>query len=249
MRLPLALLVAACSGSEKDPDVVIDTEPAVDDTAVTDTADDDDTPDPPDRDTGLVVVQTNEGSATVDPEAGLIGYDAMAFRWRNKDGELTNPRCIYARDLIDWTNDPTRFGVADPLGDHHFQYDPFDPDEDYCVGCTFSFTITYKNERETHVFPWVADPPPPPEPEGDGPYLSCENLREWGGLPNPDATATGHFGYGYHPTLDGDGDPKTGALMIWDMFNGAWIPLTYEARLDRGRLTWLTRVQTTFLPY
>ena len=177
-----------------------------------------------------------------------VGQDATVFRWESKDDVISGPRCIYARDIIDWANDPVRFGVADPLGEHHFDDDPFHEDTDFCRGCTFSFTITYKNEREVAQLPWDDTPPGDP-PEGDGPLLSCENLREWASLPEPDATASGHIGYGFNPTLGDPTDPTSGALMLWDMFNGAWVPLTYDAHFSEGTLTWSSRLRSYTVTY
>jgi|JI10StandDraft_1071094.scaffolds.fasta_scaffold744854_1 hypothetical protein len=251
MRLVIALVLLAGCGDDKGtappPDLTDDSDEPAPDTSPPDETGDTE-PQPVDRDTGVTFVMFNEGSATVLLEEGLRGQDATVFRWESKDDVISGPRCIYARDIIDWANDPVRFGVADPLGEHHFDDDPFHEDTDFCRGCTFSFTITYKNEREVAQLPWDDTPPGDP-PEGDGPLLSCENLREWASLPEPDATASGHIGYGFNPTLGDPTDPTSGALMLWDMFNGAWVPLTYDAHFSEGTLTWSSRLRSYTVTY
>jgi hypothetical protein len=37
--------------------------------------------------------------------------------------------------------------------------------------------------------------------------------------------------------------------MLWDMFNGAWVPLTYDAHFSAGVLTWSTRMRAYTVTY
>lgn len=237
--VPLLVLAMACKGGDKDtaPPIVVDTD-TTEDSEAADTFDSSaQQVIPPDRDTGLAAVHNLEGSAAIELGVGLFGAEANVFRWVLKAGGQSTPRCIYAREIIDWEHDPARFGTANPYARY------LDQDR-YCESCDFVFTVTFGPQVEVERLPWEdedtdVDTDPP---SGDGPLMTCAALREHGGLPSPDPDDTRYAAYGFDRTLGDPGDPGSGALMVLDILLGNWVPLTYDAHVRQGDVTWTYQI-------
>jgi hypothetical protein len=241
LLLALGLSALACSGSEKDdPPPVIDT-PEPEDTFVVDTdaPPEEDTPQPVDRDTGAEIVINLEGRAEVVPGALFLGHEAQVVRWRHRvTREESLPRCIYAYDTIDWGHDPIRTGQADPLAQR----------VDACPDCVFAFTVSISNLAEVEELPWEAqDTDPPADHDWQ---LNCAALRELGVLPDITSVELDDWrGYGFDPSYDGDGNPKTGVMQLWDSVNAVWVPFLYGVTFDAGEIAWSSQVQAFQVAY
>ncbi len=241
-RAMFALIMATSACNDKDDkDVFVPPEVVPDDTAVeVDT--EVDTPTPV-RETGIRFVVTTQGRATVNADIEVEGYEATIFQWEDRDGNLSQPKCVFYTEMVDWGSDPARI-QNDPLRDRL---------ED-CPGCAFAFTASFGAQAAAGRVPWDADFTAadvdtdlyanPDDSDTDlnvdtsGRWLSCANLVGVGVLPAPDLSNSRWLGYGYKPS---DADPMQGAWMIWVQNESSWAPYAgfgIDATFSGGVLEW-----------